>query len=152
MLELWNDGILDFSRFFMIYRDLMYLPFCDLLLLSYTFFIISSHYIGFNTVHVCKIPRGYIHQGSLQGYIGWNIIQFTSLVIIKNGIPWKSLGGSIVKVVPRDTSFSISVNDTLNQCTACTTNFYHASKFCNVLILNCNLKITEMTKRCKNYP
>ena len=50
------------------------------------------------------------------------------------------------------TSYSISVNDPLNQCTACTTELQYASKFCHVFIQNCNLKKTEMTKTCKNYP
>ena len=49
-----------------------------------------------------KAEEVYSPGKSLRSYIGWKRIQFTSLGIIKNGILWKSLVGSMVNVVPRE--------------------------------------------------
>ena len=51
-----------------------------------TIFIIPSHFIGFNTVNVCKSHWGIFTRVVPKGYIGWKRNQFTSLEIIKNSI------------------------------------------------------------------
>ena len=65
-------------------------------------FIIPSHYIGVNTVNVCKSQGCIFTRVVPRGYICWKRIQFTNSGIIKNGILWKSFGGSMVNVVPRE--------------------------------------------------